>query len=128
MSLGHTDMTPSVHDDSACGMVVDVLGRLGDRWTLRVVLTLRARPHRFNELRRTVEGVSQQMLTRTLKTLERDGMVTRTVLPTVPPQVEYGLTDLGRGLGDEGARLGDWAFARLAEIGASRERYDGRAD
>jgi DNA-binding HxlR family transcriptional regulator len=121
-------MTASVRDDSACGMVLDVLGRLGDRWTLRVVLTLHARPHRFNELRRTVEGVSQQMLTRTLKNLERDGMVTRTVLPTVPPQVEYELTDLGRGLGDEGARLGGWAFARLAEIEASRDQYDGRID
>lgn len=108
-----------------CGKVVELIGRLGDRWTLRVLLMLRSRPHRFNELRRSIGGVSQQMLTRTLKGLERDGMLTRTVLPTVPPQVEYRLSTLGGELADEGARLGDWGFARLAEIETSRERYDG---
>ncbi|MEH6664746.1 MAG: helix-turn-helix domain-containing protein [Brevundimonas sp.] len=129
MTDGAGDRTPdqgSGHEPGheQCGKVVEMISRLGDRWTLPVMLALRSRPHRFNELRRSVDGVSQQMLTRTLKILERDGMLTRTVLPTVPPQVEYGLTDLGGELAGEGARLGDWAFARLAEIEASRETYD----
>lgn len=132
MSASQTDVTdrpadrePGLEPDrepghEQCGKAVELIGRLGDRWTLRVILMLRSRPHRFNELRRSIGGVSQQMLTRTLKILVRDGMLTRTVLPTVPPQ----LTGLGGELADEGARLGDWAFARLAEIEASRETYD----
>lgn len=100
------------------------MGRIGDRWTLRILLALRDGPRRFNQLRRDVEGVSQQMLTRTLKMLERDGMATRTVHPSVPPQVEYALTPLGASLADEGHRLGAWAIDRLQEIDAHRALYD----
>ena len=72
--------------------------RLGDKWTLLILLLLAEQPHRFNELQRRVDGISQRMLTRTLRTLEEDGLVERTVHPTVPPSVEYGLTKRGRGL------------------------------
>lgn len=107
-----------------CGALHELIGRLGERWTLPVALTLRHGPVRFNAIRRAVPGLSQQMLTRTLKTLERDGMVTRTVHPSVPPQVEYALTELGRSLVEEGMRLGAWAQMHLPEIDVSRAAYD----
>ena len=82
------------------------------------------RPHRFNELTRSIGDISQQMLTRTLKALERDGMVRRTVHPTVPPQVEYTLTDLGHSLSGPVMQLGAWARGHIATIQANRARYD----
>lgn len=97
---------------------------VGDKWSVLVVMTLRQQPRRFNELKRAVDGISQQMLTRTLKGLERDGLVTRTVHPTVPPQVEYALTDLGHSLAGPVRQLGEWAFGNLPVIYANRERYD----
>ena len=89
---------PGTHP--SCRKVNEVLGRMGDKWTIMAITMLAERPRRFNELKRLIGGISQQMLTRTLKALERDGMVTRTVFPTIPPQVEYGLTDLGHSPGD----------------------------
>lgn len=115
-------MTPTTHRD--CQTVVSVLARVGEKWTVLVVMTLRERPRRFNELKRAVDGISQQMLTRTLKALERDGLVARTVHPTVPPQVEYRLTDLGHSLSEPVKGLGSWAMTNLAAIYANRERYD----
>lgn len=105
----------------------ELLGRIGDRWTLRVLLSLRLGPLRFNAIRRAVPAISQQMLARTLRTLERDGMVTRTVHPSVPPQVEYALTDLGEALCDQGRLLGDWAVENLGEIERRRRRFDSEA-
>ncbi|MEU6135909.1 helix-turn-helix domain-containing protein [Nocardioides sp. NPDC047086] len=87
---------------------------LGDKWTLLVVMMLAERPHRYNELRRRVEGVSQRMLTRTLRTLEEDGIVTRTVFPTVPPGVEYALSDRGQELLVPLAGLADWVVCGQA--------------
>jgi len=116
------DVTGS--EEHKCDELHEVIGRIGDRWTLRVTIALRAAPLRFNQIRRAVSGISQQMLTRTLKTLERDGMVTRTVYPTVPPQVEYALTPLGQSLVAEGLRLGAWAETHLGEIDLSRAAYD----
>lgn len=113
--------------EQQCSKVTEMLGRVGDRWTLRVIVTLRTRPLRFNQIRRTVDGISQQMLTRTLRALERDGMVTRTVHPSVPPQVEYALTPLGMSLALEGMRFGDWVLTHLPEIDRHRERTDGAA-
>ena len=107
-----------------CQRVGDIVGRIGDRWTLPVLVTLLAGPGRFNRIRRELEGVSQQMLTRTLKALERDGMVTRTVYPTVPPQVEYALTPLGSSLAEEGHRLGTWVQKHLPEIDIHRAHFD----
>lgn len=88
------------------------------------MVTLQERPLRFNQLRRTVTGISQQMLTRTLRTLERDGMVLRTVHPSVPPQVEYELTLLGLALADEGVRLGNWVQRHRTEIEENRRAFD----
>ena len=78
-----------------CSRFSSVLSLIGDKWTVMIVMTLTERPRRFKTIRRTIGGISQQMLARTLRALERDGMVARTVHPTVPPQVEYALTDLG---------------------------------
>lgn len=107
-----------------CSALHELIGRLSERWTLPVALTLYRGPVRFNAIRRAVPGLSQQMLTRTLRTLERDGMVTRTVHPSVPPQVEYALTELGRSLVEEGLRLGAWAHAHIEEVDSSRASYD----
>ncbi|MCW4461413.1 helix-turn-helix transcriptional regulator [Sphingomonas sp. BT-65] len=113
---------PLAHRD--CQSVTGILARVGDKWSMQVVMSLRAQPHRFNELKRAVDGISQQMLTRTLKGLERDGLVARTVHPTVPPQVEYRLTDLGHSLAEPVRHLGEWALGHLPVIYANRERYD----
>lgn len=127
IGLGHTVVTaPPEHDAGTCRKVGDLMSYLGDRWTLRTLVALGGGPRRFNQLRRDLEGVSQQMLARTLKALERDGMVTRTVHPSVPPQVEYALTDLGASLAEEGRRVGAWAFARIDEVDTHRDRFDKR--
>lgn len=115
-------------EHAGCSGVSDILGRIGDKWTVLVVMSLGERPRRFNDLKRRIGGVSQQMLTRTLKGLERDGMVSRTVRPTVPPQVEYALTSLGASLAEPVRALGDWAFAHLAQINEHRDRYDRAAE
>jgi DNA-binding HxlR family transcriptional regulator len=107
-----------------CRRVSEVLSRVGDKWTMQVVVTLREEPRRFNEIKRQVGGISQQMLTRTLKTLERDGMVKRTVRATTPPQVEYALTALGRSLSEPVRQLAQWARAHLTTIHGNRLRYD----
>lgn len=116
------DVTGS--DPRRCGQVAEVFSHIGDRWNLRVAIALRNGPVRFNAIRRSVGGVSQQMLTRTLKALERDGMVTRTVKPSVPPQVAYALTPLGESLVAEGLRLGAWAEGHLDAIDLNRRSFD----
>jgi DNA-binding HxlR family transcriptional regulator len=113
--------------EQQCSKVTEMLGRVGDRWTLRVIVTLRTRPLRFNQIRRTVDGISQQMLTRTLRALERDGMLTRKIFPTIPPQVEYALTPLGHSLLEPVMALGRWAQAHIPVIDAARAEYDRRA-
>jgi DNA-binding HxlR family transcriptional regulator len=109
-----------------CSSVSEVLSRIGDKWTVLVVMLLRAGPRRFSELKREIGGVSQRMLTLTLRGLERDGMVTRAVFPTTPPRVEYGLTPLGHSLREPVEALGDWAFAHLDQIAQSRLEFDRR--
>lgn len=104
--------------------VTDVLRRVGDRWTVLILILLGRGPHRFNELHRSVEGISQRMLTRTLRALERDGLAARTVYPTIPPSVEYDLTPLGRTLLDPLSALADWAVDHGAEIATARVRHD----
>jgi len=101
-----------------------VLTLVGDKWTVMIVMILTERPRRFNDIKRTIGGISQQMQTRTLKALERDGMVSRTVYPTVPPQVEYALTELGHSLAVPLRALGAWAGAHLDTIDEHRARYD----
>lgn len=103
-----------------------VLQRVGDKWTVLVVTRLGAGPLRFNELRAIIGGISQKMLTTTLRSLERDGFVTRTVFPTIPPRVDYELTDLGRELLEPVRALGDWALKNMARVEAARARFDGK--
>lgn len=119
-----TAPVPRFDHGERCVAIARHLAWIGDRWTLPVVVTLDAGPLRFNQLRRTVSGISQQMLTRTLRGLERDGIVRRTVHPTVPPQVEYALTPLGTSLADQGRQLGGWVQANLAALTANRATFD----
>ena len=111
-----------------CRGVASVLARVGDKWSVFVIMMLFDGPKRFNEIKRMVAGISQRMLTLTLRGLERDGLVTRTVFPTIPPRVDYELTDLGRGLSQPVIALGMWAKEHQAEIEAARARFDGRMD
>ncbi|MEV4896158.1 helix-turn-helix domain-containing protein [Nonomuraea sp. NPDC055795] len=104
--------------------VGEVFRRMGDRWSLLLVALLGERPRRYNELHRSIEGISQRMLTRTLRGLEVDGLVHREVFPTVPPSVEYSLTPLGRTLLEPVSALADWAVRHEAEINESRSRYE----
>jgi DNA-binding HxlR family transcriptional regulator len=100
------------------------LNRVGDKWSVLIVQLLADNPRRFSELRRAIEGISQRMLTLTLKGLERDGLVTRTVYPTIPLRVEYKLTDLGRTLRKPIQSLAKWAQENRERIQQSRNRYD----
>jgi DNA-binding HxlR family transcriptional regulator len=106
-----------------------VLEVLANKWTLVVMVTLRRRedPIRFNELQRTLDGITQKMLTQTLRTLERDGLVSRTMYPTVPPRVEYALTELGVGAGRVLNDVGEWSEQHIDRILTSREGFDVRA-
>lgn len=106
--------------------VREVLDRVGDKWSLLVVATLRKGRLRFTELQRHIPGVSQRMLTRTLRGLERDGLVARTVHAEVPPRVEYELTELGGTLLRLAIALGDWAIENQPRIEAARAEYDAR--
>src|SRR6187200_3063411 len=91
-------LPPSAHESSDCRGVASILARVGHKWSVFVIMMLGGGPLRFNELKRMVGGISQRMLTLTLRGLERDGLVTRTVFPTIPPRVDYALTPLGRTL------------------------------
>jgi DNA-binding HxlR family transcriptional regulator len=101
--------------------VTGILHRIGDKWTLLVLALLARRPHRYSELHRAIQGISQRMLTRTLRTLEQDGIVQRTVFPTVPVSVEYSITGLGQSLLVPLSAVADWAAAHHAEIDAARQ-------
>ncbi|MEU1887872.1 helix-turn-helix domain-containing protein [Micromonospora sp. WMMD987] len=101
-----------------------VIDRIGDRWSVLVVLTLATGSRRYGELATRIDGISQKMLTQTLRGLERDGLVTRTVHASVPPRVDYALTDLGHSLRDLVSGLESWATTHLAEVQAARLRYD----
>src|SRR6185312_10776106 len=115
-----TPMIPSnLHVPEDCKAVSEVLERIGDKWSVLVVVTLGDGPKRFNELRRAIASISQRMLTLTLRGLERDGLVTRTVFPTIPPRVDYALTDLGRSLRMPVQALGSWARAHQSTIEAA---------
>ena len=120
------DRTAPSSPEPDCAPVSEILARIGDKWTVQIVVVLRDQPRRFNEIRRLVKGISQQMLTRALKALERDGMVQRTVYATNPPQVEYALTALGMSLAEPLAHLAQWARAHIATIYDNRQRFDYR--
>ena len=107
-----------------CRAVSEVLARVGDKWTVLVVSALGEGPKRFNELRRALGSISQRMLTLTLRGLERDGLVTRTAFPTIPPRVDYALTKLGHSLLEPVSQLGLWARKNRAAIHEARQRFD----
>ena len=114
------------HDTGTCQRISEMLSRIGDKWTLLVVRALGRGPRRFSALRRELGSISQKMLTRTLRNLERDGLVIRTVTPTTPPQVEYALTTMGKDLFGPIAALADWTITHADCIDAARAAYDGR--
>ena len=115
-------------DQQTCDTISDLLARVGDKWSLLVVSTLGKGALRFNELRRRIGDISQKMLSSTLKALERDGMVNRSVVPTVPPQVGYELTDLGRELLVPVLALAEWTKHNTPRIIAARTDYDARME
>jgi DNA-binding HxlR family transcriptional regulator len=119
-------ITEQLHG-SGCQNVARVLARIGDKWSVLVIMMLSERPLRFNELRRLIASISQRMLTLTLRGLERDGLVTRHLTPIIPPRVDYQLTELGRSLYEPVAALGAWAQRHGAEIERAQILFDARA-
>ena len=124
-SRGHLADLERRYDVEACP-VREVLERVSGKWSIQIIIAAAAGPIRFTELERTIEGISRRMLTLTLRSLERDGLLIRTVYPTVPPKVEYTLTDVARELYDSFLALMDWAERHRARIAAAREAYDRR--
>lgn len=130
MSVSHAEVAAELepcglpeHPD--CG-IRDVLDRIGDKWSVLVIVELASGVRRFRELQRAIDGISQRMLTLTVRRLERDGLVTRTVYPTVPAQVTYELTGRGVSLTHLVKQLADWSLANRESIAHSRQHYDSR--
>ena len=115
------------HLTGDCRPVGEILARIGDKWSVLVVTRLGSGTKRFSELRRELHGISQKMLTTTLRGLERDGFVTRTVTPSIPPRVDYELTELGRDLLVPVRALGTWAVRNQEKVEKARRSYDGAA-
>lgn len=111
-----------------CQTISGLLQRIGDKWTVLVVTTLFGGSRRFNELRREIPTVSQRMLTLTLRNLERDGLVSRTVTPSIPPRVDYELTELGRSLHEPLHALERWALSHVTDIHDAQARFDAERD
>lgn len=111
-----------------CRRVSQILAKVGDKWSILVVMLLRDGPRRFTQIKRSLDGISQRMLTITLRSLERDGMLIRTVVPTRPPQVHYELTELGTSLSAPVIALGQWANSHMAQIDAARASFDKASD
>lgn len=123
MSPTHTKVPLS--NERPCHLTTrEILARVGDKWSLYTISMLRSGPKRFNEIKGLIEGISQRMLTLTLRGLERDGLITRTIYPTIPPRVEYELTELGRTLLMPVLALVDWADTNQLDILEARSRYD----
>ncbi|MES4904752.1 MULTISPECIES: helix-turn-helix domain-containing protein [unclassified Streptomyces] len=131
MSPTHTGVTPGPAELSPCGQkhhpdcgIRDVLDRVGDKWSVLVIVELAGGPRRFRELQRAIDGISQRMLTLTVRRLERDGLVLRTVYPTVPAQVDYRLTETGASLTHLVKALAEWSLAHRPVITEARSEYD----
>ena len=121
-------MKPDFHDETGtCKLVSDILGRIGDKWSILVIAALSENALRFSALRRSIGNISQKMLTQTLRNLERDGFVERVVTPSSPPRVDYFLTPLGRELEKPAVGLANWAAAHSEEITRAREAFDQRS-
>ncbi|PYE41710.1 HxlR family transcriptional regulator [Rhizobium sp. PP-F2F-G20b] len=127
LTPANTDMTlETLHETHDCRLASALLSRIGDKWSMLVVMLLTPGPKRFNALKRALGSISQRMLTLTLRNLERDGLVTRTIYPTIPPKVEYALTELGQSLREPVQTLGNWAFEHQETIDQARLAYDQR--
>ncbi len=135
MAPGHTQVTAQVSTQVSTQVpglgpascpVRDVIDRVGDKWSVLLVVQLRDGPRRFSVLLRSTEGISRRVLTRTLRLLERDGLVSRSVRPTTPPQVSYDLTPLGHALAGPLDALTAWAVDNRAEVQAARAAFDAR--
>ena len=113
---------------AGCKNVAPVLNRVGDKWSMMIVMMLSDGPMRFSELKRAIDGISQRMLTLSLRGLERDGLVSRHVTPSIPPRVDYELTELGISLREPVKALGDWAIEHIGCIRAAQERFDAAQD
>jgi DNA-binding HxlR family transcriptional regulator len=124
--LEHTEVTVELPDPASedCRAVSSVLARVGDKWSVQIIVLLGDGPKRFNEIKRIVGAISQRMLTLTLRGLERDGLVKRTQFPTIPPRVEYELTQFGRSLWEAVRPLGEWAQAHVKHITRARAEFD----
>ncbi len=118
MTIGSPDKVET------CNAMGNILNRIGDKWSVMIVGYLNRRTMRFNELRHAIGGISQRMLTLTLRNLERDGLVTRTVFPEIPPRVEYELTELGRTLTEPLDALWQWASEHQHDVSIARQHYD----
>ena len=117
-------MKPVPGRSETCNAMGDILNRIGDKWSVMIVGFLTKKTMRFNELRHAIGGISQRMLTLTLRNLERDGLVTRTVFPEIPPRVEYQLTNLGRTLTEPLDALWNWAAEHQGQVQGARLDYD----
>ncbi len=131
MSVTHTEVTTGAAELEPCGQpdhpdcgIRDVLDRIGDKWSVLVIVELANGPQRFRQLQRAIDGISQRMLTLTLRRLERDGLVSRTVYPTVPAQVDYRLTATGASLTHLVKALAEWSLKHRATISQARQSYD----
>jgi len=126
MSPSHIDVPQGVPEGRAdgCQATREILDRIADKWSLYIIATLANGTRRFNELKREIDGISQRMLTLTLRGLERDGLVTRTMYPTIPPRVDYDLTELGRTLWGPVMALVNWADNNKVAIAEAHRRFD----
>jgi DNA-binding HxlR family transcriptional regulator len=124
----HTDVTSLEHTihSQPCRAVAGTLSLIGNKWSVIIIMLLSERSRRFNELKRLIGGISQRMLTLTLRELEREGLVTRTPFPTIPPRVDYALTELGHSLKEPVVALGLWAIQKQPALEAARRRFDGQ--
>lgn len=125
-SLGNSKGSQFFREHGACQFAREVLTRVGDKWSVLVIVLLGDGSRRFSDLKRTIDGISQRMLTLTLRGLERDGLVVRTVFPTVPPRVDYALTSLGKTLLKTVTELASWANTNRTEIERARADFDHR--
>lgn len=126
MSPSHTDIPGEMPrpETGGCQATREILNRIGDKWSLYIIASLANGSRRFNELRRGIDGISQRMLTLTLRGLERDGLITRTMYPTIPPRVDYELTELGRTLLGPVMALVNWANDNQFAIAKAHQRFD----
>jgi DNA-binding HxlR family transcriptional regulator len=118
----------NLSETADCHRATEALARVGDKWSVLIFLQLETGPRRFSELRRAIAGISPKMLASTLRGLEREGFVSRTVFPTKPPSVEYALTDLGREMAEPVRGLGMWVLGNLHRMESARRRFDEDGD